>query len=311
MSSIVDIEYALPEKILTNDELALDFPDWPASKILSKTGIKERHITDDGEYASDLACKAASNLLSKYKDHQIDYIIYCTQSPDLALPTTACLIQERLGLSTNCGALDINLGCSGFVYGLGLSKGLIDSEQAESVLLLNADTYSKYINKTDKNVRVIFGDAGSATLISKRGHFNLTGPFIYGTDGKGKDNLIVPKNGCLFMNGPEIFSFTMKVVPQVITSALMKASLTIDDIDLFVFHQANSFMMKHLQSKLSIPDDKFIIDFEDVGNTVSCTIPIALKRTMTKRKIHTGNKIMLVGFGVGYSWGATIIESTI
>lgn len=309
MSYIKDIEYSLPEKILTNEELSLDFPDWPPAKILSKTGIKERRVTNENETASDLAYKAASALLSKYKEQKIDYIIYCTQSPDLVLPTTACLIQERLGIPTNCGALDINLGCSGFVYGLGLAKGLIDSGQVESVLLLNADTYTKYINKTDKNVKVIFGDAGTATLICKNGPFKLTGPFTYGTDGKGKNNLIVPKNGCLFMNGPEIFSFTMKIVPQTVESTLSRAGLKIEDIDLFVFHQANLFMMRHLQSKLYIPDDKFIVDFEDIGNTVSCTIPIAFKRTMKKKEIKPGSKIMFVGFGVGYSWGATIVES--
>ena len=308
MASIIDIEYALPEKILTNDELALDFPDWPADKIYSKTGIKQRHIVKENETASDLAYLASLKILTNHEADKIDYIIYCTQSPDQALPTTACVLQERLKLLTTCGALDINLGCSGYIYGLGLAKGLIDSDQANTVLLLNADTYTKYMNKNDKNVRVIFGDAGTATLIGKCGYFKLGKTFVYGTDGKGKNNLIVPNNGCLFMNGPEIYSFTMQTVPPMIQSTLDRASLTMDDIDLFIFHQANLFMMKRLQEKLSIPDEKFVVDFEDIGNTVSCTIPIALKRTMTKTLLKIGSKIMLVGFGVGYSWGATIIE---
>lgn len=309
MSYIKDIEYSLPEKVLNNKELSLDFPDWSEDKIFSKTGIKQRHIIDDDKKASDLAINAASKLLLNNKDDNIDYIIYCTQSPDYPLPTTACIIQDKLKLSINCGAIDVNLGCSGFVYGLGLSKALIDSGQSNTILLLNADTYTKYIRKEDKNVRVIFGDAGTATLITNKpsGGF-IKGPFVYGTDGSGKNNLIVLPEGHLFMNGPEIFAFTMKVIPSLIIDSLKKAKLSINDIDLFIFHQANSFMIKHLQKKLSIPDSKFLIDFEDVGNTVSCTIPIVLKRTLIKNKINSGNKIMLVGFGVGYSWATTIIE---
>lgn len=307
MAYLKHIEYVLPPTVLTNEQLETQFPDWPADKILAKTGIKERRVVDT-EKASDLAVEAAKNVL---KEHQvpIDYIIYCTQSPDQPLPTTACVIQERLGLSSKCGALDMNLGCSGYVYGLGLAAALVDTQQAKNVLLLTADTYTKYMNKDDKNVRVIFGDAGTATLVSDEGWTKIrTDSIVYGTDGSGKDNLKVPCGGSLFMNGPEIFSFTMKVVPPLIKETLERSGLKSEDVNVYVFHQANLFMMKHLQQKLAIPDEKFIVDFEDIGNTVSCTIPIALQRSALKGKIKPGDKIMLVGFGVGYSWGAVVLE---
>jgi len=330
-SYIIDIETHLPPFVLTNDDLAKDFPDWPAAKILAKTGIKERRIVTD-ECASDLAVAAAEKLLTKYDRNKIGFLLFCTQCPDYPLPTSACIIQNRLKLQTTCGALDFNLGCSGFVYGLGIAKAIVESGQAENVLLLNSDTYSKFINPKDKSVRTLFGDAGTATLVSSNpGMGQLVGPFVYGTDGKGKDNLIVKTRGArmeyltdapiesdtsgnartvndLYMNGAEIFSFTAISVPQLIQQTLKKANLTMDDINLFVFHQANLFILKHLQKLLSISDERFMVELENTGNTVSCTIPIALKSAVEKGRLKSGDNVMLVGFGVGYSWGATVVK---
>jgi len=327
---IANIEFYLPEKVLTNEEIAATAPketNWTADKIFEKTGIKQRHIASETECASDLAVKAAEKLLAYVDRTLIDYVIYCTQSPDYYLPSGACIIQDRLGLSTKCGALDINLGCSGYVYGLGLAKGLIDSGQAKHILFLTADTYTKYINPRDSSVRTLFGDAGTATLLCSDGVLELSNHFVYGTDGKGKDNLIV-KNGAnrcpyepeprgyniycdennLFMNGPEIFSFTSKAVPKLVNEMLDRSAMNKEGIDLFIFHQANSFMLKHLQRMMKIPDEKFFIDMEDCGNTVSSTIPIALKKFMMSGDAFNGMNIMLVGFGVGYSWGATNVK---
>ena len=326
------IEYVLPDNVLTNETLASEFQNWTPDKLLAKTGIRHRHIANQDEWASDLAVKAAEKVLIGRDRSKIDYLIYCTQSPDYLLPTTACIIQDRLGLSTDCAALDINLGCSGYIYGLGLAQALIDSEQAHEVLFLTGDTYSKYINKGDNSVRTLFGDAGTATIINTSyGVAELTGPFVYGTDGKGKGNLIVPTRGArqdfvhdpeaifdngnkrtindLYMNGPEIFSFTSNSVPRIVKSLLKKSVYaSMDDISLFVFHQANSFMLKHLQKMLSIPTERFVIDMEESGNTVSSTIPIALKNIMNAGRIKKHAPVMLVGFGVGYSWGGTIIQ---
>jgi 3-oxoacyl-[acyl-carrier-protein] synthase-3 len=324
----------LPQMILDNNQLAAEFKNWTAEKILAKTGIRTRHIARPDECASDLAVGAAKKLLARNScpREKIDYLIYCTQSPDYLLPSTACLIQERLELSNTCAALDFNLGCSGYIYGLGLAKALIESRQANEVLFLTADTYSKFINPKDQSVRTLFGDAGTATLIrAGAGPGKLAGPFVYGTDGRGKNNLIVPTRGSkqefvngaelfadeagngrtvndLFMNGPEIFSFSLKVVPDTVSRLLEAAEVTLDQIDLFVFHQANLFMLEHLRKKLAIPRERFCIDMEDVGNTVSCTIPITLSRMIAAKKIKPGALVMLVGFGVGYSWGATLMR---
>lgn len=323
---IFDIAYYLPSNQLSNSELETMFPEWSVDKIEKKTGIKNRHIASKDEFASDLAVKAAEKLFENKLINKsgIDFILYCTQSPDYFLPTTACILQERLGLSTKCGALDYNLGCSGYVYGLALSKGLILSGVAKSVLLITSETYSKYINKNDKVNRTIFGDAASATLVSTKGIAEIL-DFELGTDGSGAQNLIV-KNGAsrfnngilddkretdylecsLYMNGPEIFSFTAESVPNLIMESLNKNSLKESDINMYVFHQANKFMLEFLKKIINISDEKFITFYENIGNTVSSTIPIALSEAMKQNKLF-GN-VLIAGFGVGYSWGSTILK---
>src|SRR5438309_11485134 len=165
--TISAIEYFLPEKIVTTADLSAEFPDWSVEKIDAKTGIQERHIAAPGECASDLAVAAAQKLFESKActASDIDFLLFCTQSPDYFLPTTACLIQNRLGIPTTAGAYDFNLGCSGYIYGLGQAEGLIATGQASNVLLLTAETYSKFIHPRDRSVRTIFGDAAAATLI--------------------------------------------------------------------------------------------------------------------------------------------------
>lgn len=329
------IEYYLPSEMLTNDMLASEFPDWTVEKILKKTGIVMRHIVAEDECASDLGVCAAQQLFASgvCAPEDIDYLLFCTQSPDYLSPSSACLMQHRLGISKAAGALDFNLGCSGYIYGLGLAKGLIETGQAKSVLLITAETYSKHIHPGDKSVRTIFGDAAAATLLQvKKSDAPCIGPFVYGTDGSGCNNLIVPTGGMrnkktelsaqvfmddsgnlrsqdnLYMNGAEIFNFTLDTIPKSVNDILDKSGKCIGDIDLFVFHQANKFMLDHLRKKLKVPEEKFYMSFENYGNTVSSTIPIALKDAFSEGKLKPGDVVMLVGFGVGYSWGATIVR---
>jgi len=327
------ISYYTPKAILTNEDLEADFssPSWTASKIFRKTGIKSRHIAKD-ELTSDMAVSAANNLLNEYNitPSNIDFILLCTQSPDYCLPTTACIVQERLGIATSTGAFDYNLGCSGYIYGLATAKGLLMANVAKNILLITAETYSKHINHMDRSTRTIFGDASSATLLTEM-DINKIGFFTLGTDGKGAKNLIVPASAMaipqsgvtaveekdesgnirslnnLYMNGPEIFAFTLRVVPWLILETVKKNGLTMDDIDYFVFHQANKFILTTLRDKLNIPEEKFCIDVEELGNTVSSTIPIAIRRAYDNKVIAIGDKILVAGFGVGYSWGATIL----
>lgn len=322
-SYIRAIDYYLPENKDYND---------PNDRMTKKIGIEVKNFADSDEYASDLAVAAAFKLFKSgnIAPSEIDFLLYCTQSPDYYLPTTACLIQDRLGLPTTCGALDINLGCSGYVYGLSLAKGLIESGLVRNVLFITSDTYSKYINTKDRSVKLLFGDAASATLVSASGDLqdSLIGPFSFGTDGKGAKHLIVHAGGLkepitsesfieiedeagntrsrsnLYMNGSEIFNFAMNQVPKAINGLLEKSKGTLEDFNYFVFHQANQYMLESLRRKMSIPKERFSINFSDCGNTVSSSIPIALYRDFQAGKVKNGDRILLVGFGVGYSWGA-------
>src|ERR1039458_9298547 len=187
-ASISAIEYYLPGNTVSTEDLSAQVPEGSVAKMDEKPGIRNRHIAAPDECSSDLAVAAARQLFASgaCRPEDIDFILLCTQSPDYFLPTTACLIQDRLGIPTTAGALDFNLGCSGFIYGLGLAQGLIASGQASKVLLLTAETYSKFMNPSDRSVRTIFGDAGAATLLESRGEEHpLIGPFVYGTDGSG------------------------------------------------------------------------------------------------------------------------------
>ncbi|GGH64373.1 3-oxoacyl-ACP synthase [Paenibacillus silvae] len=314
------IEYYLPQKVLSNVDLVKIFPDWTEEKIYKKTGIKNRHIAADDEYVSDLAFYAAKRLFenNSVEPKDIDFVILFTQSPDYNLPTTACILQDRLKIPKSAGALDINLGCSAFIYGLAVAKSLINTKIATNILLITAETYSKYINPKEKSVVTIFGDGAAATLISPS-QISQIKEFDLGTDGSGAEHLIAASSGArlgmeekcirgdLFMNGPEIFNFTIDVVPKSIDNVLKKNNLTYNDIDYFVFHQANSYMLDHLRKKCNISEDKFYVDMSETGNTVSSTIPIALYRAQKEGHIKKGDTILLVGFGVGLSWGSTVI----
>ncbi len=332
-AGICAISEHLPERLYDNVALASDFPALNPAKVLAKVGIERRTIAATDEFASDLACAAAEKLFAAGIDRRsIDYLIFCTQAPDYPLPTTACLLQSRLGLGTHVGAVDINLGCSGYIYALGMATALIEAGQIQRALVLTADTYSKFMAADDNNVRTIFGDGAAATLVaeSRDATLGVLGPWQYGTDGRGAANLIV-RDGLrggsetasstyqtaagndrfgqpLRMNGPEIFAFTLKAVPSLMKELLARAQVELGDIDLFVFHQANSTMLDALRKRLAIPEDKFITDLKDQGNTVSSSIPIALTRCVESRRFRPGMKAALIGYGVGYSWAGTLLE---
>lgn len=323
------ISYFLPEYVLTNEQLVKEFPEWTVEKVASKIGINKRHIAGKNQTACDMAEQAAKNLFSEYNisPSEIDFILLCTQSPDYFLPTTACVLQTKLGIPTSAGALDFNLGCSGYVYGLSIAKGLVFGDIAKNILLLTSETYSKHLHPKDKSNRTIFGDGAAATLISINGFAEILN-FSLGTDGRGAENLIT-KTGAfrnitmindlnfdeggnpvssdhLYMNGSEIFNFTLENVPILVEDTLRKNSLSKSDISLFVFHQANKYLMNFLRKKLRINEDIFYYYLENVGNTVSSTIPIALKEAQNEDKLK--GYILLAGFGVGYSWAGCVLE---
>lgn len=325
---IKDIDYYLPSQVVTNEDIIKDFPEWSVEKIAEKVGVESRCVAVD-ETATDLAVKAAENLFNHggVSRQEIDFILLCTQSPDYKLPSSSCIIQDRLGIPTTCGAFDFNLGCSGYEYGLAVAKGLVVSGICKNVLLLTAETYNKYIHHRDKGNKTIFGDGASATVVSDTG-FAEIGDFVMGTDGSGAKSLIVKTGGArnpekandlffddggnpvgsdyLHMDGQDIFMFTLMKVPKMVKEVLLKNSMEKEDVDLFVFHQANKYMLEHLRKKMKIGEEKFFVNLCNVGNTVSSTIPIAL--CQAREKCLLKGYVLLAGFGVGLSWGATIIK---
>ena len=329
-AKIQAISCYLPEKIYTNEEFYRDFP---AAKdtSLEKVGVQQRHIVAPGQTASDMAFEAAEQL---FREHgidrsDIDFLVLCTLENDYYAPSTACVLHGRLGLKTSCGAIDYNLGCSAYVYGLGMAEGFMHATGAKNILLLTTSTLSRTFHSGDRSSHFVFGDAATATLLS-RSELPMLGPFVFGTDGKGFEKIIIRDGGArnpvtdasfaeekdeygnitsrahLFMDGVGVFLFTMRTVPAMIHELLEKAQLRMEAIDLFVFHQANVFLNETLRKKLGIPEEKFVHSMADTGNTVQATIPIALYEARKSGRLQPGMTVVLAGFGSGLSWSATI-----
>ncbi len=328
-AAVGPIAVHLPERVETNAQLKAENPGWDMDLIYEKTGIGARHIAEPGETASDLAAAAAQKLFAEHDvdPQSIDFVLLCTQTPDYPLPTTACLLQSRLGLRTSVGALDFNLGCSGFVYGLSLADGLIRGGSVKRVLLLTAETYTKYIHPTDRSLRTIFGDGAAATLIEAAPEPTLSA-FQFGTDGTGADTLLVTQGGArpaadairprhrqrwqsaLYMDGPSLINFTVVAVPQLVENILAAAKLQTSDIDLFLLHQATLKMLEQLRERMGLPAERMPIVLEHCGNTVSSTIPLMIDELRRSGRLRRGMQNLLVGFGVGWSWAGCAWRET-
>jgi len=316
---ILGIKYCLGPLSETNEDLLAEHPEWDMTAIEKVTGVRTRRLVGPNQTASDLAVEAGEKLLAATGTERgkVDALIFCTQSPDYLLPTTACILQDRLKLSTSIIAFDVNLACSGYVYGLAISVSLIKSGLARTVLLLTGDTYSKFISRDNRTCRPIFGDAAAATLIEGVEGDDLIGPFEFGTDGRGKDKLILPSSGVrcspgrqdplnLVMDGGAVLMFTMSAVPRAVDALLKKAGVSKEDVDLYIFHQASKKVLDNLERILAIPSEKSFRCYSEIGNTVSASIPIALHEASLQDRLRSGQRVMLVGFGVGYSWGACL-----
>ena len=330
---IAAVAHYLPSGRLTYEAIGAEQPGWDMAKLSKTVGIRSMPVSGGGEFSSHMAVSAARCLLDDplVDTLDIDYLILVTQSPDFPLPTTACLVQDALGLPQSIGAVDVRLGCSGYVYALGLAKGLVASGQAKKLLLLTTDVLTKLVNSNDKVTRPIFGDAATASLVvAAEGTPSQIGSFVYGTDGTGAGALVVPNGSLrdgrdlneesgvdhralasqgydLYMDGAAVFNFTLTVVPALVDDTLAKAGWALDDVDLFVFHQANKFLINHLRKKLKIDQGKFWIGMENLGNTGPSTIPLALSQAAAQGFLQPGMKVLLAGFGVGLSWaGCTL-----
>jgi len=328
-AAIGPIAVHLPEKVETNQQLQAEFPGWDLELIYSKTGIAERHIAAPHECASDLGVAAAEKLFKKFQidRNSIDFLLFCTQTPDYPLPTTACMVQDRLGLPTHIGALDFNLGCSGFVYGLSLAEGLIRTGSVRRVLLITAETYSKYIAPSDRSLRTIFGDGAAATLI-EASEVPSVSNFAFGTDGGAANSLMVVTGGArptdaalkpptkwrwpsrLYMDGPGIITLTVDVIPKLVSQVLKGSDLTPETLDYFLMHQATRKLLDNLRDAMRISEDKMPLALHNYGNTVSSTLPILMNDLRRSGSLRPGKKSLMAGFGVGFSWAGCLWTET-
>lgn len=335
MGVIIDrIAYYLPAKIVTNADLVKENSSWDQSLLESKTGVIKRHIAGLSETALDLAYNACEKLFSEDNSikNKVDCILFCTQSEDHIMPPNSCILHKKLGLSESVLAFDYNLACSGFIYGLAIARGLICSGIVKNVLLINADTYSKYISNNDRSVRVLFGDGAAATVItSKEGDEGII-DIECCTSGQHYDKFIIPAGACrmpkseetskpqidksgnvrtlenIYMDGMGILVFVNSKVPKQINLILERNKMTVNDIDCFVPHQASKMAIESLSKLIKINQEKIFVNLNEIGNTVSASIPIAIRDAIDAGRIRRGNKILLSGFGVGLSWGTALIK---
>lgn len=278
-------------------------------KLATSVGISEKRISDVGMKTSDLCLNSANTLCTNLKidKTEIEVLVFVSQTPDYKLPVTSTILQNKLGLSQSCICIDIPLGCSGYVYGLAVISSLMNSGRIKKGLLLVGDTITKEIKSDDYGTQSIFGDAGTATILeydenAKNSIYDL------GSDGSGYDTIIIPNGGHLQLNGIDVFNFGVNKIPKVVTEFLNKCSTNIDDIDLFVFHQANKMMNEKVYNKLNLNHSKVLKSLEFFGNTSSATIPLTI--ASNHKKILKGTKLFLCGFGVGLSWASAIVETT-
>jgi 3-oxoacyl-[acyl-carrier-protein] synthase III len=313
---IQSLEFYLPDRIIDNKYLHAN-SGIDIEFLENKIGIKTRHIALEKETTSDMATKAAILLAERNNLDldKVDLLILCTQNPDYKLPTTACIVQNNLKLKTSCIAFDINLGCSGFIYSLAIAGSFLKTGLAKCGIIIMVDQYSKLIDYHDKNTASLFGDAATASLIVLCEDSEGVKDVNFGTDGSNADKLIAYNSGValnpekskfLYMDGREIFKFSVQVVPKSVNDILERNQLNVDDIKYFIFHQANKYMLNEIQKRIGISDQQMIIDLEEYGNTVSSTIPIAYKNLLTKGVLKNNDLLIFCGFGVGLSWGTIL-----
>ncbi len=327
-AAITHLSYCLPEGILTHEELKDRFGSDEMDRLITNTGITSRRVALNEECASDLAFQAADSIFEKgdISPQDIDFVIFSSQMPDYLLPTTACILQDRLGIPKTAGAFDINLGCSQYIYSHATAFSFISSGLASKVLVMTGDTPSRIINPNDRSVVPLFGDGGTAAIIQKVECGQGYQTFDFGSDGSGSDSLIWPSSGLrrskhteelqegkiirtsddMFMDGSKIFLFTLKTVPKTLKSFLEKNQLGVEDIDFFIFHQASEMILNNIVKKMAIPEDKFNRIYKTRGNPGGSSVGISLHKAISDKKILPGSKVVMSAFGVGLSWAHSL-----
>jgi 3-oxoacyl-[acyl-carrier-protein] synthase III len=332
--AIEQIACAFPSQCLTNDALRAAYPEWDFERLEKRTGVLRRYVASEGETALDFAVEASRRLISDgaLVPEEIDAVIFCTQTPDFVMPPNACLLHGRLGLKPSTIAFDITLACSGYIYGLQMGASLIRSGAARKVLLATADTYTRYIHPGDRATRCLFGDGGAVSVLGESPNGRGIRDIRCGTAGTHYEKFMVKAGGMrvprssltarekvdrsgnvrteehIQMDGLGVLSFFNATVPRCVRDILQANGLTMDDVDLFVFHQASQLALDSLTTALNIPREKMVYDLEETGNLVSASIPVALSRALERQRAKPGQLALLCGFGVGLSWGAALVE---
>lgn len=329
---IDDLEYSLPAQVVTNEDLGREQPTWDMDRVAQKSGVLSRHVAAERETALDLAVDACARLFERHDPRSFDGVIFCTQTPDYLMPSNAFLLHQRFRMDERMVAFDYNLACSGFIYGLAVVRGLVAAGQCRRVLLVTADTYSKLIHAGDRSARVLFGDGAAATVLSASDTSAGILDIDCTTAGSGAKAFWVPAGGCrtprtdatgiaqadehgnlrslndIHMDGMAVWAYINSSVPRQLRRLLERNGMSIADVDLFIFHQASKFTLDSLVRAMRLAPARVFANLEHVGNTVSASIPIALKDALTGGRLAAGMRIVLCGFGVGLSSAAALME---
>jgi 3-oxoacyl-[acyl-carrier-protein] synthase III len=334
-AAINDVAVALPSQVLTNDELMEGLGENKRALLVRHTGVVRRHVAAAEQTALDIGEEACRKLFATHPElpEQIDTLIFCTQSPDHILPPNACILHGRLGLQASVAAFDLPHACSAYIYAIHLAHALVASGSAMHVLVVTADTYSKFVHPLDRSTRVLFGDGAAATWIAAASGDRGVLDAVCGTDGRHFDKFLIPAGGCrrplsgsvrmqeqrdrsgnvrspanIHMSGSDILSFVSSRIPSHVNDILSRNDLTIDAVDWIVFHQASSVVLDTLTAMLDANPVKVLRHLENVGNTVSASIPMTLRAALDDDLIRPGQLLLLCGFGAGMSWGSALVR---
>lgn len=332
---IRDISVAFPEEVLTSDELLAGLDADQYQLLMRHTGVRRRHIAGPTQTALDLGEEACRKLFAGHPElpEMVDTLIFCTQSPDYRLPPNSCVLHGRLGLNDSVSAFDLPHACSAYIYALSLAQALIASGAAKNVLVVTADTYSKFINPRDRSARLIFGDGAAATWLGAATDGRGVLDVVCCTEGRYFDKFLIPAGGCrqplsdalvlqeepdgsgnvrspaqIHMSGREILSFVSSRIPPHVKHVLARNDTALDSVDWIVFHQASSVVLESLTRFVGADPAKVLRHLETVGNTVSASIPVTLRAALDEGKLHPGQLVLLCGFGVGLSWGSALMR---
>lgn len=318
---IVGLATCVPAHRFDNVADTTEFAAEEVRKVVGMAGVSSRHVAESGTCSSDLCFAAADRLLTETGCDRatIDVLIMATQTPDYIMPSSSCLLQQRLGLSTACAAFDLNLGCSAYPYALWLASSLLATGGYRRILVLNGETPTLYTDRADRSVALLFGDAGSATLLERQDADGAPWSFVLHTDGAGSEDLIIHAGGfrdrfnadarqhCVAMNGSGVFNFTIRVVAPLIRDTLEVAGVPKEEVDYFVFHQSNRFIMNHLMKKVGLAAERVPVILENFGNTGGPSVPLTITQGALQRPADRPLTLMLLGYGVGLSWASALI----